>query len=302
MPAKKKQRHFRSKKPKDMPRRPLSAYNIFFKEERAKLLADRQAKSQTGEEKIGFEKMAKTIGKRWKELSPEEFDRCKQLAREDTERYRREMDAYHHDLAVKGRREREESSRRRQEAEAVSQLSSQRGAAVNPLRGPNMGEFAGACLEQVADSGASGTQTSQAPSTAAAQLSQILGEPNSLAALQSSYGFLLRGESTQQSLLRDALLLGNVGQSQTQRMLSDDLFARRVLSQARASRTNPELMASLSPALQQQLLIQSLQQGGSNSSSSLLSRSSLASFTSAAAGLQHLRDQQNRMPPGSGWF
>jgi len=111
--TKKKPRQFRSRKPKDMPRRPLSAYNIFFKEERARLLAERQALGAAAGEKIGFEKMAKTIGKRWKELSAEELGRFKLLAKDDTERYRREMDAYNHDLAMKGRRDREELSRKR---------------------------------------------------------------------------------------------------------------------------------------------------------------------------------------------
>lgn len=84
-------------------------------EERTKLLAERQARGAAAKEKIGFEKMAKTIGKRWKELTGEELERYKLLAKDDTERYRREMDAYNYELAMKGRREREEMARRRRE-------------------------------------------------------------------------------------------------------------------------------------------------------------------------------------------
>mmetsp|Transcript_14558 Transcript_14558/g.20550 ORF Transcript_14558/g.20550 Transcript_14558/m.20550 type:complete len:464 (+) Transcript_14558:206-1597(+) len=99
----------RPKKPKDMPRRPLSAYNIFFKEERAKILGsataeghpatahdndneDRKTRAPHG--KIGFENLAKTIGRRWKSLNPSHLERFKVLAHEDMERYRREMDEY----------------------------------------------------------------------------------------------------------------------------------------------------------------------------------------------------------------
>ena len=111
----------------DMPRRPLSAYNIFFKDERAKMLAETSEKRGPGEsnegeskaakvedetgdsksKKIGFEDMAKTIGKRWKALDDNDIAKYKALAKEDMERYRKEMDEYHLELAKKSRLERE---------------------------------------------------------------------------------------------------------------------------------------------------------------------------------------------------
>ena len=129
---KKRNTAVRSKRPKDYPRRPLSAYNIYFREERAKLLAAGRALGAG--EKIGFEKLAKTIGKRWKELSEEQLERFKKLANEDTERYRREMDAYHLDLAMKGRKEREEMARKRQEEAGVGI-----GIGMNNLQQHNVG-------------------------------------------------------------------------------------------------------------------------------------------------------------------
>jgi hypothetical protein len=129
---KKKAKQFRAKKPKDMPRRPLSGYNIFFKEERARMLAESSGKRGPGETegegeakdgneiapakgvKIGFEVMAKTVGKRWKELPEEELARYKAMAKLDMERYRREMDGYHVDLAKRSRLECEEMSRAQQ--------------------------------------------------------------------------------------------------------------------------------------------------------------------------------------------
>ena len=101
-PRKKKAK--RVKKPKDMPRRPLSAYNIFFREERERMLKEHEQNARAArgegsneplpEPRIGFENMAKTIGKRWKALSDEEMARYKKLAMEDMERYRRERDNY----------------------------------------------------------------------------------------------------------------------------------------------------------------------------------------------------------------
>ena len=82
----------RAKKPDDMPRRPLSAYNIFFQNQRRMIvngdvsvpsltLPIPRAPRATGcrkrlhrkmHGKIGFVDLAKTIGKRWRSLSDEE--------------------------------------------------------------------------------------------------------------------------------------------------------------------------------------------------------------------------------------
>lgn len=113
----------RPKKPKNKPKRPLSAYNIFFRDERANILAgipdkdedeeqeeevedneeglDGPKKKASGKKrkrpphgKIGFESLAKIVGQRWKELKPEELAKYKKLADVDMVRYRAEMEAY----------------------------------------------------------------------------------------------------------------------------------------------------------------------------------------------------------------
>lgn len=123
----------RRKKPKDRPKRPLSAYNLFFQDERAKILdsipaknkdddpepkikgdddevdddeeneendsKDATSKTTTAKKKrphgkIGFESLAKTIGKRWKDLPPERHLEYKRQADEDSKRYAREMEEY----------------------------------------------------------------------------------------------------------------------------------------------------------------------------------------------------------------
>jgi hypothetical protein len=90
------------RKPKDKPKRPLSAYNIFFKEERARILTENAAmeKEQNADGggrmrgKIGFENLAKSIGQRWQQLDKKLSKYYKAKAEEDMARYRKEMEIY----------------------------------------------------------------------------------------------------------------------------------------------------------------------------------------------------------------
>lgn len=104
------------KKPKDKPKRPLSAYNYFFKEEREKILRivlaedptkvenDPESEDYLSEEVIGrlkkeggkvsFEEMGKIIGQRWKNIDPDRLAKYSEMASEDTERYKKEMQSY----------------------------------------------------------------------------------------------------------------------------------------------------------------------------------------------------------------
>lgn len=95
----------RRKQPKDKPKRPLSAYNIFFKEERARLLqklddandkSDEEASSadKKAPSKIGFENLAKIIGSKWQDLTPSQVHYYKGKAAEDMKRYKSEMESY----------------------------------------------------------------------------------------------------------------------------------------------------------------------------------------------------------------
>mmetsp|Transcript_5606 Transcript_5606/g.8613 ORF Transcript_5606/g.8613 Transcript_5606/m.8613 type:complete len:417 (+) Transcript_5606:129-1379(+) len=82
----------RRKKPNGMPKRPLSAYNIFFQKERVKLMESGETTSASG--KIGFEELGRIIGQRWRTLDASTLDTYKGLADEDSDRYREEMEAY----------------------------------------------------------------------------------------------------------------------------------------------------------------------------------------------------------------
>jgi len=88
---------------KPKPKRPLSAYNIFFREERLRILAD--LSSPVGEDteyttkrrrtdntrKIGFSDLGKQIGHNWHRLDETSIVRYQHLAGVDSKRYRTEM-------------------------------------------------------------------------------------------------------------------------------------------------------------------------------------------------------------------
>eukprot|EP01082_Thalassiosira_pseudonana_P004055 g3853.t1.1.5e174189 g3853 g3853.t1 contig13:301040-302381(-) len=134
----------RRKKAKNKPKRPLSGYNLFFRDERNRILKSlpsRGGKSEEGDDsantkeeeskedtvkneaadsnsnenddntpkdydivgkngkkiphgKIGFESLAKLIGRRWQELDPAEVERYKKLADVDMKRYKEEMEKF----------------------------------------------------------------------------------------------------------------------------------------------------------------------------------------------------------------
>lgn len=105
----------KNKKPKDMPTRPLSAYNLFFREERFEWLRETDQVAALNDKKNDdsppaegaikkkaksrlFEAMAKALGKRWKELTPNRRKKYTDLAEHDMQRYRLEMERYREKL------------------------------------------------------------------------------------------------------------------------------------------------------------------------------------------------------------
>jgi hypothetical protein len=73
------------------PKRPLSAYNLFFRDQRGLLLdnlptrGDDKPKRSHG--KIGFKDLARTIAARWKDIAPDEKERYESIAAEGREKY-----------------------------------------------------------------------------------------------------------------------------------------------------------------------------------------------------------------------
>ncbi|KAL3938168.1 MAG: hypothetical protein SGBAC_006855 [Bacillariaceae sp.] len=99
------------KKPKGKPNRPLSAYNFFFRKQRAAMLGD-DIPSPTMEllkkrvhckthGKIGFAEMAREIGRRWKSLDPESKKEFDDLAKAERKRYGVELAKWKESLRMK---------------------------------------------------------------------------------------------------------------------------------------------------------------------------------------------------------
>jgi HMG (high mobility group) box len=102
-----------------MPKRPLSAYNVFFRQERVRVLEEQQLKQQGDYDSSAvcdklFEELGKIVGKRWKALPDVERRKYERLANEDSVRYRNEMDAFQ-----ENKRKKREDEKKRDELEAA---------------------------------------------------------------------------------------------------------------------------------------------------------------------------------------
>lgn len=78
------------------PKRPLTAYNLFFQNERQLLLGPGLPKKQ--QKKVGFADMARIISRKWKDAGFAERAPFCNMANIDKLRYLREMDEYREEL------------------------------------------------------------------------------------------------------------------------------------------------------------------------------------------------------------
>jgi HMG-box domain len=81
------------RKPKDKPKRPLSAYNIFFADVRQNLINDRLQVQSNGQGSptnggLGFGSLARTVAEKWKNLDPILKEPYEHKAKLERERYK----------------------------------------------------------------------------------------------------------------------------------------------------------------------------------------------------------------------
>jgi HMG-box domain len=88
----------KDQQPNPKPKRPLSAYNYFFHNERQKMLENMptraEGKPRRSHGKIGFADLARNIAAKWKSISDEERKTFDEKAMEDKERYSKEMEEW----------------------------------------------------------------------------------------------------------------------------------------------------------------------------------------------------------------
>jgi hypothetical protein len=91
-----KKRKRQNYKRKNYPKKALTAYNIFFKETREKILTEHG--------KTNFQEMVRKIAALWKEITPEDKLRFDAIASRDLARYKEEVGEYEQDIVEKSRK------------------------------------------------------------------------------------------------------------------------------------------------------------------------------------------------------
>lgn len=134
------------KRPKDKPKRPLSAYNLFFQHERNNILAalpgddaamddglteeERRRKHRKTHGKIGFADLARSIAEKWKNVEPTARSVFEARADIEKQRYKKELEAWK--LKHAGSEAAKSSSKKKSSKSRSSRSKQMMTAAVHP--------------------------------------------------------------------------------------------------------------------------------------------------------------------------
>lgn len=133
------------KKPKGMPKRPLSAYNLFFKVQRGAIMSARaNDKSEAALKRskketvgIGFANLARTIADKWQSLDDNDKSEFLEQAAKEKTRYKQEMVVWR--KKQKDEKERQANMPPAAVAVAVTDMPpSQQGVAMGGMLGKNL--------------------------------------------------------------------------------------------------------------------------------------------------------------------
>lgn len=105
-PHKSKPRVRRKLRPTNFPKRPLSAYNIFFKDRRPAIIEEME--KEVGKGNADLQLVVKEIGHQWKLLPKEKKTKIEEAAEEDSLRYRKELRVYEEGLSLRSMKAEEE--------------------------------------------------------------------------------------------------------------------------------------------------------------------------------------------------
>lgn len=119
------------KRSSGLPKRPLSAYNLYFQAERAKMLKrckEANIRMERNSEPCtvsmpSFQEFGRMIGRQWRELARSEKLMYERLAEKDGDRYHYELQAYHHKKRILRERLLEQEDTKEGVAESSSSSS-----------------------------------------------------------------------------------------------------------------------------------------------------------------------------------
>jgi hypothetical protein len=155
------------------PKRPLSAYNLFFREQRSVILQEREAcragdQAAEGANDLAdkksvdfFAQMGKIIAKRWKDLQSDELERLQKLADKELHIYRMAMDDFKKQEKMKSKKEKKptvedtgsnvkrKKKRQKKQAEKSEEMSAKKESKRKP---PPTAAVAVAAIEDQEDS------------------------------------------------------------------------------------------------------------------------------------------------------